>query len=408
MEHTLQCLFSFLFLTAFSDWLAAMKGNKDGQKWKLPLPVIIYSMLAVMIRYEGLFLVGVACLLLLYYRKAGLAFLLGFLVFIPVIVFGICSLAQGSYFLPNSVLVKSEQINFSLHGIIEFIKNTLINKLTIVKAPANAPVGSPPPGISLLTTQRLLIILPLTYLLFIDYIRQKRSYFYMLSLLSLCILLHLSFAATGWFYRYEAYLILIAVVIVSVIISKTGRSLFLEKLKYARTLSIILLFALFFPLLLRSVAAFSNTKQACVNIYQQQYQMAEFLKEHYNGATIAANDIGAISYHANVKIIDLWGLGSIDIARSKKGKYWTPVFLDSLVRKEQVTLAIVYDDWFDKNLLSKWTKVATWQIQNNVICGGDTVSFYAINSTDSSSLKNKLQEYQPSLPAGIKVAYTNK
>ena len=40
--------------------------------------------------------------------------------------------------------------------------------------------------------------------------------------------------------------------------------------------------------------------------------------------------------------------------------------------------AIVYDSWFDSSLLNKWKKVATWQIQNNVICGDATVSFYAV------------------------------
>jgi hypothetical protein len=409
MEHTLQCLFSFLFIVKFSEWLEDdVRATNQSKNRKLSLPVIIYGILVVMVRYEGLFLISVAGLILLYYRKIWATLQLGALAFLPVIIFGVYSLSQGSYFLPNSVLVKSESLQFSLKGIIEFLNNTLINKLTIVKAPDTPVPGTPPPGITLLATQRLLIALPVTYLLFTGYIKQKSAFFYMFVMLVLGTLLHLAFAGTGWFYRYEAYLIMCSAVVLSTVIYKYGKALIREKFKYAGVLIAVLLFALFFPLILRSTAAYTKAKQACVNIYQQQYQTASFIKKHYNGAVIAANDIGAISYYADIKVVDLWGLGSIDVAKSKKGKYWTPSFLDSLVRKEEVKMAAVYDEWFDPAVLQRWTKVATWKIQNNVICGGDVVSFYVINSADSTELKNKLLDYQKSLPADNKVVYYSK
>jgi hypothetical protein len=70
-----------------------------------------------------------------------------------------------------------------------------------------------------------------------------------------------------------------------------------------------------------------------------------------------------------------------------------------------VKLAIVYDDWFDDALLQRWTKVATWQIQNNVICGGDTVSFYAMDKDSGADLKRNLTEYAKSLPPDVTVKY---
>lgn len=405
MEHTLQCLFSFLFLTRFSDWLEQIRNTNNKKKWRLPWIIIVYAVLVTTVRYEGLFLVAIACLLLLYYRKAGIAFALGFMALLPVIIFGIYSVIQGSYFLPNSVLVKSNEIHFSLKGIIEFLNNTLIYKLTIVKEPLPESPGIPPPGISLLATQRLLIILPIIGLLFIRQIKQKLSFVYMLIILVLCTLLHLSFAATGWFYRYEAYLIMCAVVLVAVVIYKYRQDFLTEKLKYTRIFTSILLFALLFPLILRSAAAYSKTKQACINIYQQQYQMAQFFKRYYNEDVVAANDIGAISYYSNTKIVDLWGLGSIDVARSKKSKYWTPAFLDSFVKKKNVKLAVVYDEWFEKELLSRWTKVAAWEMNNNVIAGGNTVSFYVIDSEYAKELKENLHDYQKYLPHDIRIVY---
>jgi hypothetical protein len=193
------------------------------------------------------------------------------------------------------------------------------------------------------------------------------------------VLLHLAFAATGWFYRYEAYLILCATVVVPVLVLKYRKEALPEKLRPVSWAALLLIFALFFPFVLRSSAAYSKARQACLNIYDQQYQMGRFLKTYYDHDTIAANDIGAISYGTHASVVDLWGLGSIDVARSRKGGYWKPAFLDSLVRSRQVKLAIVFDEWFDPQLLQRWTKVGTWQISDNVICGSDIVSFYAID-----------------------------
>jgi hypothetical protein len=399
MEHTLQCLFSFLFITRFSEWLQQMKIDGDKKKWKLPASLIVYGMLVTTSRYEGMFLVAIACLLLLYNRKIKTAFQLGLLALLPMIIFGIVSIALGSYFLPNSVLVKSESMPFSPLGIIRFFAHILIYKLTVADRMYS------PPGISLLATQRLLIIIPLVHLLFITQIKQKLSYHFMFIILLLCSLLHLSFAATGWFYRYEAYLIFCAVVLLSVILRRFGKDFLQHRTKYEWFLTALLLLVLGLPLVLRSISAYSKSKDACINIYQQQYQMAKFIRNYYDTAIVAANDIGAISYYTGANIVDLWGLGNIEIARSKKGKYWTPVFLDSLVRKKQVKMIMVYDEWFDQDLLNRWKKVATWQVPDNVILGGDTVSFYVINEEDGAALKQKLQQYQPSLPAVVNVVY---
>jgi hypothetical protein len=396
MEHTIQCLFTFLFITQFAASL-----EKDR---RLTPVVFLCAMGVVAVRYEGLFLVCIACLMLAYYRKWGAALLLGGVAILPVVVFGIYSLSKGSYFLPNSVLVKSEEIPLSLKGLGTFLNDVLVNKLTIVKQQPGA-VGAPPPGISLLSTQRLLILLPLCMVAFLGALREKMSYYYMLLLLMGGTLLHLSFAATGWFYRYEAYLILSTVVLTSVLIYKYGAGLFRGQWKWAWAPALLLIFTLSFPLILRSSAAYSKARRACLNIYDQQYQMGQFLKRYYDNDVVAANDIGAIAYYTNARIVDLWGLGSIEVAKSRKMHYWTPSFLDSLVRAKDTRIAVVFDEWFDPALLHRWTKVATWQMPDNVICGSDIVCFYAIRPEDVAGIKNNLQAYQSSLPGEVHVQY---
>jgi hypothetical protein len=421
MEHTLQCLFCFLFVTGLAEWLEEGVGAMPGRR-RLPVKLVVYGILVTAIRYEGMFLVAMGCLVILYRRKWSAVFVLGFAALLPIVLFGVYSVRQGSYFLPNSVLVKSENLPFSLKGGVEYINNILINKLTVVKAPLKA-VGSPPPGISLLAAQRLLLLFPLAYLFYFRVMKEKRVLADILVMVTGCTLLHLALAATGWLYRYEAYLVMMALVVVPVVVYRSrGQGLYADRKEevygskqvtfgfkkdlYGLSFAILLLFALLFPFVLRSAAAYSNIRQACVNIYQQQYQMGRFLSKYRAGEAVAANDIGAISYYGAIRTVDLWGLGDITVARSKKGGYWKPAFLDSLVRSRNVKVAIVYDEWFSPELLSRWTKVGSWQVQNNVILGGDTVSFYVTDKTDARVLLGQLKEFQASLPEGVGVVYS--
>jgi hypothetical protein len=156
---------------------------------------------------------------------------------------------------------------------------------------------------------------------------------------------------------------------------------------------------------LRSVTALDKSAQACINIYDQQYQMAMFTNKFYNQSIVALNDIGAVSYFTNAKIIDLWGLANTEVARSKKQHYWTSEFLNRLCNQNDVQMAIIYDSWFPDSLSKKWTRAATWQIQNNIICGDSIVSFYSMNLTSKNLLQQKLRLFQNQLPSSVEVKY---
>lgn len=390
MEHTLQCLFSFLFIMEFADWLAAADEDRGR---KFPPVLYLYALLACLVRYEGAFLVGISCLLLLYKRRVPAAFLLGFAGALPIVVFGLYSIRQGSYFLPNSVLLKSDGARLSLRGLAGFFFQTVEQKLTISLA-----------GIATTVTQHLLIILPLTYLLLAEPMKKARRYSYIFLMLIVATVLQLTLAATGWFYRYEAYLVLCAVYML-LLLSYRYKAELMPKLRHYPLAAGFLLFALFLPMAYRSAAAYSKASRACLNIYDQQYQMAKFLHKYYDNQVIAVNDIGAVSYFKKEKNLDLWGLADIRVARSKKENHCTPDFLDSLCRSEKAKVAIVFDSWFSDSLLCKWNKVATWTIPDNVICQDSTVSFYAIDKEETGELRSHLQQYQPSLPYGVHARY---
>ena len=389
MEHMLQSLFVFLFIVKFSSWIEKNQ-NSSNIKKTLSGYLYLYGVLITGIRYEGVFLIFIACLILLYHKKIAAAFSLGIISALPIIIFGIYSVSKGSFLLPNSVLLKSQTTGVSLFS---FISNILIEKLTISTN-----------GITALATQRLLIILPLLYLVFYKKLSLNTAYKTALLILISYVVLHLSFASTGWFYRYEAYLIFCSVIIVGVIIYKYWGNVLVE-IKHTKLILILLFFALSFPYILRSTAAFSKASQACINIYEQQFQMAQFVKKYYPEKAVAANDIGAISFLSGANVLDLWGLGNIDVAKSKKNNYWTASFLDSLARNHNTNVAMVYDSWINNGVLLKWEKVATWKIENNVICGDDTVSFYALDNISKELVKNNLLEYQKTLPSDIRVNY---
>jgi hypothetical protein len=170
----------------------------------------------------------------------------------------------------------------------------------------------------------------------------------------------------------------------------------------------LLLFAgilLLMPLALRSMAAFTKAKQACVNIYEQQFQMAQLVSQLPGKSVVAANDIGAVSFYTGAEVVDLWGLGSIEVARSRRQARWDADFLNGLMASKHVQLVMIYDSWFGDKIHPSWKKVATWKIQNNVICGDDTVTFYTTGANSSTQVKEVLLRYQPKLPATVEVKY---
>ena len=397
MEHTLQCLFSFLFVYQFSSWMEGRgtgTGTGTGTGRGIPIQLIVYGMLAVSIRYEDIFLLALACLILFFRRRFTQGFLLGLLVMLPLILFGIYSVAKGSYFLPNSVLVKSEAAQFSIGGMATALGNILQQKFLFAYQ-----------GISLLATQKLLLLLPLCLLAAINYLKEKRSYTYILVILTGTVFLHIALADTGKFYRYEAYLICLSLPVIFMVLFQWGRTQSKRLTLISRLVFLFILILLLLPVVLRSVIALSKTRQSCINIYEQQYQMGRFLKTFHNNEVVAAYDIGAISYFTNCRIVDLWGLANIEVARSKKGGYWTAPFLDSLVRSKGGRMAIIYDSWIGSSIPPSWQKIGSWTIQNNVVCGDDTVFFYSVDSTRAAPLKKNLLDYQKMLPATVQVKY---
>jgi hypothetical protein len=206
MEHVLQCLFAFLFLISFANWA------EDDLKNRMPWKLVVYGILLVATRYEGMFLIAGACLVLLYKKRTGNAFVLGGLTLLPVLFFGLISVMKGSFFLPNSLIVKSQAAQFSFRGLPAYLNNIIVEKFMFAKA-----------GITLLATQRLLILLPLTWIISRRSANMKPYWSLLLIILTIATFLQLALADTGKFYRYEASLVMLSVIFISVVMVRTWK-----------------------------------------------------------------------------------------------------------------------------------------------------------------------------------------
>lgn len=373
MEHTLQISFTLFFVHAAASYI--VDNNHRLSFW----PVALLAALMVFTRYENVFVVGAVCGILLLRKKIVPAFIIGAVSIIPIILFGIFFYSKGGFPIPNSVLIKGNT-NF---------KSILGGQLSL-------------PALSM-SLGGILIVACL-----VAYDRIKRGLydrdFYIISIFIVTAFFHSVFAQFGWFFRYEAYLIVISVFhLLKMLLQEFN---WREWRSPATLIVSVFTIVMCSNLVLRVFNAQRKTAGAIHNIYDQQYQMGKFVQEYYNGEAVAANDIGAISYFGNIKTLDLWGLANNEVTKARKDNYYTTAFLRELVKKNDTRLIIIYDSWFKKDISQDWVKVARWYLPYNVICGDDMVTFYAPDSTSADTLKQNLLQYaQQKLPKENKVEY---
>jgi len=228
------------------------------------------------------------------------------------------------------------------------------------------------------------------------------------------LVLHLLFADFGWFYRYEMYLVGLGVLLELTILgkllvggweSKTGWKIFLA----LGTIGAVAWYTR--PLFQKRFESLAKTVPATTNIYHQQYQMARFIRLYYPDSFIALNDIGSVSYYTRSHITDLWGLADVDIARLWLTKEFDTYAIDHITRQDKVRISLVYDSWFQdqRSLPLSWVGVGKWTIRNNVVCGDETVSIYAVEPSEVDYLVESLRAFSSQLPEDdIQTGYYRK
>jgi 4-amino-4-deoxy-L-arabinose transferase-like glycosyltransferase len=394
MEHTAE-----LFLTLLTVILAASALSEDAPSPRARGWLLACAALTVAVRYEGLFLVLVLAFLFAARKRRRFALALVASGLFPVALYGLVSVAMGWYIVPNSVLVKGTRQD---QVVIDFFRDLL-------------------PGRHGLTWQAIEELLP--SLFFVKLNAQRHiSFLVMASLLWLTYrgrfwsrastvnaafvgtaLLHVQFANATSFYRYEAYVVGFGVFALALAIAdsppwRQGGPGWGDR-AFRLGASLLLLILVSAPLRTRAVRSLAQTPQASHNIFDQQVQMAAFLGSFYRGQVVAANDIGAIDFGTDLRLVDLAGLATREPAAYALRRSFGADQVAAVADEYHAQIAVVYDSWFE--IPSRWRKAGEWQIRDNVVCGDSVVSFYAVDPAVLVDLRTNLQAFSHRLPRDV-------
>jgi hypothetical protein len=381
MEHVLQSLITISLIYLAAAFLTGGGSNSRG----LPLLMLLAG-LATITRYEGIFLVFPIVVLFLIKRRFLAAFLIGAAGLLTITVYGIFSMIHGWYFFPNSVLLKGNMPNFRVDGVVSFL----------LHLPANLVAA--PHGLVLLIACLVIYLAGGKQ----KVIGEKKGC--LMAIFVPMTLFHMQFAAIGWFYRYEAYIVLAGSVILvdmldAFITEHPVKFEIGEIFNYVAVFTLLILFVT--PLALRAGQAFRDYPMTVKNIYEQQYQMGLFLGKYYSGKSVAVNDIGAIDYLADVKTLDLSGLASMEVARAKMNGSFDKETIKELALMHNVEVLVIYTSWFEGKIPPDWREIGRWTITGNVVCADAVVTFYAPGARWEKDVTTHLEEFSGSLPSSV-------
>ncbi|WP_044641162.1 hypothetical protein [Risungbinella massiliensis] len=389
MEHLTQGILVVLFFYLAATMIPQKVLTNKKQDWLL----LLIAMLLVTTRYEGAFLVLIACFWFFFVsRRYMYAIYLGLSSLLGIAVFGVYSWFQGWPVVPITLIVKGNrpEIN-SLQSFWDYASEGL-QAIAFDK-------------LSLFSLMAILLIVCLRTWLnkrFVDRINVMS--------VSFLIYAYLYMQFTGFYNLYFRYYFHYQLLLLLVLLLGAYK-LVIELIKYQkrdtelRTVEGLGLRAgvviTILSLILLSVQV-PPMKRGTDEIFMQQIQMAKFVQKYHYNDVVAANDIGAISYYTNIHLVDLAGLASLDVAMARAEGRFNSSFIEEITKKKGTQLAIVYDNWFPGMLPKSWIKVGEWTYPEPTIqLGGRTVSFYATNPAMVERLTQELREFSPTLPRKI-------
>ena len=381
MEHILHSVLTLLLIYYVAAYL-----EKRNFIPALFLRMVLVANLTVITRYEGLFLISVAAVLFVAEKRFWEGVLFGTSSLFLAGIYGLVSFSKGWFFLPNSVLLKGNKL--SVGTLPAFITHVMTNFYV-------AP-------------QVLVLIVGCLVTYFLGKQRIGDGGKRLVALGVLTAFLHMLFASAGWSFRYEAYLISSLGVIFLDILSRFTRKPSASDLSNRYFEKVIVHPALLATICIPLVARAGLYKQypiAVQNIYEQQYQMGLFVQRYYDRECVVANDIGAINYLADICLVDLVGLANVEVARHRLNGTFAKEFMQEITNRNDVAVIMIYRNWFP-DIPDDWIKVGSWQIVNNVVCGGDKVTFYATSENKRRELFNNLMEFSTTLPGTVQFVYS--
>jgi hypothetical protein len=366
MEHAWHCVWALAFVWSFRNLIFEKKSF---------LLTLLLAILGPAIRYESLFLVAAACLMLLLNKSWWQAIVLGLLAWLFPVLFGLYSISLGWNFLPNSILMKIGTIEPL--SLWPFGKSPMVSIWKLYGIPEAFP---------------LLFLIGLGL-----YFSSRKADRLWLFFPIAAMMLHLHFANVGTAYRYESYLFVLLSIPALEVFSRYHQQWW-EVLKSKWLLLLVPLSLFLSPMLARMVKGHTIQIKSSNNIFSQQIQMTRFAETYYKGSSIVLNDIGAVSYYTDPILTDLVGLADVEVSRLvKSGQNQDSKWTEYITAARKPDLIMIYDSWFYNQIPESWVKVAEHRLERNFICGDDEVSFYATDGIKAAKLRAQLKAFQPKL-----------
>lgn len=381
MEHTTHLFFMLVLAERARELLAPERRGSVAR-------ACLAAALATGFRYETLFLVAPLALALWLRRGFRAGALLSAAAFVPVVAFGWYSLAHGSGFLPNSLELKGHFP--STHGLKE-----------LVNALGYHGFGK------LLGTPHLLGAM----LLLLAGMRRQPAPagapFWLAGCLAAAVFIHLQLADTGWFFRYEAYLVGLAVPVLAGLLpacqrlripGAEGVEAWLRRIALVAVAVLLL-----WPFHKRGKEALEEIVPAAHHIYRQHRHVADFLKTSFPpGTRVALNDLGLVAYDSGCRVLDLWGLGSREAALIRRQRRLTAEDLAGLFERNGTRYVMVYKDWFPDRP-SVMVHAGEWTLDDPYFSVWNArVSFYGVGEAAAQELSDALAAFAPKLPASVR------
>ncbi|MFN7151093.1 MAG: hypothetical protein ACK4V6_16650 [Microthrixaceae bacterium] len=207
--------------------------------------------------------------------------------------------------------------------------------------------------------------------------------------------LHYGFVQVGALYRYEAYLVVLLSGALAVSLhAVTTDAVALDVLRRTPTAARLAAFALVAVTLVGSLGSFALVMRGMTEVHLQQLQMARFMRESCPGCTVVVNDIGAVAMYGGGRIIDDYGLASEQVLDAKLDGTWDTDAVDALARREGADLAMVYDTaYWLPGVPDEWDPIGTWSLDHHVAVADEEVSLFSLDPTRTDELRRAFERF---------------
>jgi hypothetical protein len=368
------------------------QGAGELARWPRWLPYLLVA-LATLVRIETLFVaLGLAVALLarclsgwgpdgLAARRraqALRALLVAAAAVIPLAAVAASNRLAGQGWLPNSILAKSRVDD----------PDTPLYRLPVERLTTDPLVG--------VLTVVLLVALVLLW-------RQPRRFAFPAIVTVVTVAGHVALARIGWYERYQAYLLVIAVYAA---LQLAGEVVATAPKPVARpALGAVLVLAML-PFCGTKVFLTVDAPLAVADTYEQRYQAGRFLARYYDGEPVATGELGYVSVLHDGPITDLFGLGDYEVlqARMDAGPRPPATYWERLTAERGFEVAAVYPSTLGLETPPGWMLAGWWSLPRRTVSAFEPrFEFWATSPEALLRLQDHLRDFADDLPEGVEV-----